>query len=81
MIWSLYVAGAMPTASKASRDYVVRSLERVAGEMGISQARVLAGLLREVGRRRERGETGGGGEGRVRIVEMYLPDEPERALT
>jgi hypothetical protein len=49
---------------------VLRSLERVASEMGIFQARVLAGALAEVVQQRKRDGNGSG----VRIVEMYLPD-------
>ncbi|KAF2197739.1 hypothetical protein GQ43DRAFT_423944 [Delitschia confertaspora ATCC 74209] len=46
LLWPLYVAGATGIASPESQTYVMKTLERVAEEMGINQAKVLAGALR-----------------------------------
>ncbi|KAJ4364009.1 hypothetical protein N0V83_009464 [Neocucurbitaria cava] len=45
-VWSLYVAGAMPTATPASQDYVYTCLKRIECEFGINQALVLANALK-----------------------------------
>lgn len=45
-LWSLYIAGATPIASPESQAFVLRSLERVAGEFGINQAKVFASALK-----------------------------------
>lgn len=45
-IWALFVAGAMPTADHKAQDFVLRCLDRFAGEFGIMQAKVLAVALK-----------------------------------
>ncbi|KAF1978902.1 hypothetical protein BU23DRAFT_586724 [Bimuria novae-zelandiae CBS 107.79] len=45
-LWALYIAGATPIASPEAQAFVLRSLERVATEFGINQARVIASALR-----------------------------------
>ncbi|KAL1596606.1 hypothetical protein SLS60_009254 [Paraconiothyrium brasiliense] len=45
-LWALYIAGSTPIASSEAHAFVLRSLERVATEFGINQARVFASALR-----------------------------------
>jgi hypothetical protein len=45
-LWVLFIAGATPIASSESQAFVLRSLERIATEFGINQARVFATALR-----------------------------------
>ncbi|KAH8716814.1 hypothetical protein GQ44DRAFT_404301 [Phaeosphaeriaceae sp. PMI808] len=45
-LWSLYVAGSMPTASRRSQEFVLQCLDRVEREFGINQAKVFATALR-----------------------------------
>lgn len=45
-LWALYIAGSTPIASSESQAFVLSSLERVASEFGINQARVFASALR-----------------------------------
>ncbi|KAL5414866.1 hypothetical protein PMIN03_003001 [Paraphaeosphaeria minitans] len=45
-LWALYIAGSTPIASSESQVFVLSSLERVASEFGINQARVFASALR-----------------------------------
>lgn len=45
-LWALYIAGSMPTAERASQEYVIRCLGRFEREFGINQAKVLAAALR-----------------------------------
>jgi hypothetical protein len=45
-LWALYVAGSMPTAERASQEYVIKCLGRFEREFGIMQAKVLAAALR-----------------------------------
>lgn len=55
-LWALYVAGATPVATPESQEYVLKSFERVGGEFGINQAKVLASALR-IKIELDRGET------------------------
>ncbi|KAL5391675.1 hypothetical protein DPSP01_000969 [Paraphaeosphaeria sporulosa] len=45
-LWALFIAGATPIASPESQAFVLSSLERVASEFGINQAKVFASALR-----------------------------------
>lgn len=45
MVWALYVAGSMPTASRMSQDFVYTCLNRIGHEFGINQAKILANAL------------------------------------
>ncbi|KAF1952857.1 hypothetical protein CC80DRAFT_537909 [Byssothecium circinans] len=45
-IWALFIAGSTPVASPESQEFILKTLERVSGEFGINQARVMAGALR-----------------------------------
>lgn len=46
IVWALYVAGSMPTASRASQNFVFKCLNRIGQEFGINQAKVLANILK-----------------------------------
>jgi hypothetical protein len=45
-VWSLYVAGSMPTASAASQDFVLHCLGRIEQEFGIMQASIFRKALK-----------------------------------
>ncbi|KAF2439949.1 hypothetical protein P171DRAFT_421252 [Karstenula rhodostoma CBS 690.94] len=45
-LWALFIAGSTPIASSEAHAFVLNSLERVACEFGINQARVFASALR-----------------------------------
>lgn len=67
-IWPLYVAGAMPTASKESQEFVMQSLCRISEEFGVKHASVLRYAL-GVKRGMENG-----GEVRGEVGARYLPE-------
>jgi hypothetical protein len=69
VIWALYVAGAMPTASPASQEFVLRCLDRMEHEFGINQGRVLARYLRI------KRQMVNGGESPFTICPRYSPPE------
>ncbi|KAJ4982895.1 C6 finger domain-containing protein [Stagonosporopsis vannaccii] len=45
-LWALYTAGSMPTAERATQEFVIKCLGRFEREFGINQAKVLAAALR-----------------------------------
>ncbi|KAF2791308.1 hypothetical protein K505DRAFT_249232 [Melanomma pulvis-pyrius CBS 109.77] len=45
-VWALYVAGTTPIATPESQEFVLKSMDRVANEFGINQAKVLANCLK-----------------------------------
>ncbi|KZM24938.1 uncharacterized protein EKO05_0002699 [Ascochyta rabiei] len=45
-LWALYIAGSMPTAERATQEYIIRCLGRFEREFGIMQAKVLAAAMR-----------------------------------
>lgn len=45
-LWALFTAGSMPTAERATQDFVIQCLGRFEREFGINQAKVLAAALR-----------------------------------
>ncbi|KAH7120925.1 hypothetical protein B0J11DRAFT_438278 [Dendryphion nanum] len=45
-VWALYVAGSTPIASSESQNFVLRTLDRIAVEFGINQAKVLGTALK-----------------------------------
>jgi hypothetical protein len=45
-LWVLFIAGSTPIASPEAQAFVLRSLERIATDFGINQARVFATALR-----------------------------------
>lgn len=67
-IWSLYIAGAMPTASSASQDFVFQCLTRISQELGINQANVLAHALKL------KRQMDNNGEVAFALCPQYLPE-------
>ncbi|XPS81802.1 hypothetical protein M3J09_013727 [Ascochyta lentis] len=45
-LWALYIAGSMPTAERATQEFIIRCLGRFEREFGIMQAKVLAAAMR-----------------------------------
>ncbi|KAF2623091.1 hypothetical protein BU25DRAFT_401265 [Macroventuria anomochaeta] len=45
-LWALYIAGSMPTAERATQEFIIGCLGRFEREFGIMQAKVLAAALR-----------------------------------
>ena len=45
-LWALYIAGSMPTAERATQEFIIRCLGRFEREFGINQAKVLAAALK-----------------------------------
>lgn len=70
-VWALFVAGAMPTASAASQDYVLHCLDRVERDFGIKQASVFAKALRY------KRQLVNSGEMPLSLCPRYLPPDPD----
>lgn len=72
-LWALFVAGAMPTASSASQDFVLHCLGRVEREFGIMQAKVFGNALKIKRRLANQGES------LFALAPQYLPPEMDEA--
>jgi hypothetical protein len=69
-VWSLYVAGSMPTASPESQDFVLHCFSRIEHEFGIMQASVFGNALRLKRSMDNSGETP------LSLCPRYLPPTP-----
>lgn len=52
-LWALYIAASMPTAERATQEFIIKCFSRFEREFGIMQAKVLAAALRLKMARRE----------------------------
>lgn len=73
-VWACYIAGAMPSASPESQEYVLRCLQRIEAEFGIKQAKVFGNALKV--RRRLKNQ----GEKPFAICPEYLPSDEDWPL-
>jgi hypothetical protein len=73
-VWSLYVAGSMPTASPESQEFVLHCFSRIEHEFGIMQASVFGNALRLKRSMVNCGETP------LSLCPQYLPPRPSEAI-
>lgn len=70
-LWALYVAGTTPIATPESQEFVLKSMNRIASEFGINQAKILANCLKL------KVHLDSTGQVPYEIVPSYLPKEGE----